>query len=254
MTLSKNKIKLIASLQIKKFRQKYNKFVVEGDKMVRELLQAPGWKTQEVYAVKSWLEQHAGLMVGGPVEALEVEDESLKKISSVQTPNQVLAVVELPAFQMDKAQVARSLSLYLDGIQDPGNCGTILRIADWFGIRHVFCSQSTVDLFNPKVIQASMGAFLRVNAGTMDLPALRQEFPGLTFWGADMDGQNVFEAPAPSAMVLVIGNEGSGIAPEHLPLMDNLLAVPRTAGTGAESLNAAVATGILCAVLRDRHK
>ena len=146
-----------------------------------------------------------------------------------------------------------SLSLYLDGIQDPGNMGTILRIADWFGVDCVFSSPDCVDPYNPKVIQATMGAFLRVSCIETTIERLHEEHPGLPIYGAVMDGENVFHANLKSKEgIIVIGNEGRGISSEAESLLSQRISIPPAAHSGAESLNAAVATGILCAVFRER--
>jgi TrmH family RNA methyltransferase len=252
MNLSKAKAAWISSLQIKKFRLKNHKFVVEGDKIVQELLRAPGWEVAELYALPTWIASHKNLLPGEGMLIVPVSEEELKKISAHPTPNQAVAVAT-PREMNPRPEVLRSdLSLFLDGIQDPGNLGAILRIADWFGIGHVFLGPGTVDLFNPKVIQASMGAFLRLCVQERELADLREEYPGLILAGADLAGQDVFAYQRPSAagLLLVIGNEGGGISEGNRSLLDAYLTIPAAKGGGAESLNAAVAAGILCAVLR----
>ena len=150
-------------------------------------------------------------------------------------------------------QSPRGWGLFLDGIQDPGNLGTILRIADWFGISRVFSSPDCVDPFNPKVVQATMGAFLRVSCIETTIDRLYQEYPGIPIYGEVMDGENVFHTSLKGANgIIVIGNEGSGISPEAERLLSHRISIPPAAHSGAESLNAAVATGILCAVFRNR--
>ncbi len=253
MSLSRNQIKWITSLQIKKFRQKNQKFLVEGDKIVRELLASPGWKVPELYALESWIEGY-GDKLPLPVTVIPVTEEELKRISTMQTPNQVLAVVEKREIREDPKIVAKDLSLYLDGIQDPGNLGAILRIADWFGIRHVFLSLETVEAYNPKVIQASMGAFLRVCYPVKDLKEFREKYPEVRILGADLEGEDVFdfEVSPGKGTLLIIGNEGNGISFAARAFLDEKVTVPpaATSVTGAESLNAAVAAGVLCAVIR----
>ncbi len=253
MGLSKNKVKWITSLQIKKFRQKFHKFLVEGDKIVQELLLDGRWTVEELYGLPEWLDQHAGLIRNRSIDVVEVSAGDLEKLSAMQAPQQVIAVVDMRVLPRLDDLLRSDLSLYLDGIQDPGNLGAILRIADWFGVHHVFLSPETVEVFNPKVIQASMGAFLRVCTEVCDLEAVKSAFPGLRVLGADLHGENVFAVNGltPGTMV-VIGNEGGGISPSCQGLLEGRLTIPKQEGAGTESLNAAVATGIILAALRNK--
>ena len=251
MTVSKSTIKYIKSLGQKKFRQKYNNFVVEGDKMVRELLRQQPQRVEALYAREAWLAPLLTLAL--PQHRVHpVSETELRQLSFLTTPNQVLAVV-MRADPPDSAAALRAgLSLYLDGIQDPGNFGTILRIADWFGIPAVFCAKNCVDPYHPKAVQASMGAFLRVQVIEQELEALCRLAPGLPVLGAAIDGKNVFDADLPVQGLIVIGNEGNGISTEADRCLTGRIAIPAAAHAGAESLNAAVATGIICAVAQ--HK
>lgn len=252
MNLSKNKVKWITSLQIKKFRQNFHKFPVEGDKIVQELLRDSNWEVHELYALSPWLARNATLLRRSGLLVTEVGAEELSRISAMQAPQQALAIVEMQVLPVRTDLVCADMSLYLDGIQDPGNLGAILRIADWFGIRHVFLSPDTVEVFNPKVIQASMGAFLRICTEVTSLENLKSRFRELTVLGADLQGESVFRMHgAPSATLIVIGNEGTGISPACQALLDGTLTIPRHAAGAAESLNAAVATGIIVAALRN---
>lgn len=251
MSLSRNQIKWITSLQIKKFRQKYHKFLAEGDKIVREMLENPDWKIVELYAMEAWIRDHCAGRE--PETVFPVSEEELKRISAMQAPNQVLAVVEKREIKEDPDVIRKDLSLFLDGVQDPGNLGAILRIADWFGIRHVFLSPETVEVYNPKVIQASMGAFLRICFPVIDIQELHRIYPEVRIWGADLEGQDVFSYKAfpGEGMLLVIGNEGNGISSQVTAVLEGKLTIPPAAvAVGTESLNAAVAAGVLCAVLR----
>jgi TrmH family RNA methyltransferase len=245
MPLSKNDIKYIKSLRLKKFRQKYNNFVVEGDKIVRELIQQqPQW-IEALYGLEDWI---AGLDPTS-VKAEPVSLRELQQASLLKTPNQALAIVRQPSNEEAALQLEGQLSLYLEDLQDPGNMGTILRIADWFGIKTVLCSPNCVDVYNPKVVQASMGAFLRVAVLEMDFRQLKAQYPALPVLATTMDGKNVFKIVKPQAAVIAVGNEGSGLSEALLELADQHIAVPPAANSGMESLNAAVATGIICAVL-----
>lgn len=253
MGLSKNKVKWITSLQIKKFRQNYHKFPVEGDKIVRELLLDGRWHTDELYGLPEWIDQHTELISKHRIEVVEVSAGDLRKLSAMQAPQQVLAIVDMHVLPRQDDIIRSDLSLYLDGIQDPGNLGAILRIADWFGIRHVFLSPESVEVFNPKVIQASMGAFLRVCTEVCELGEIKTAFPDLKVWGADLEGENVFAVKgAVAGTLVVVGNEGGGITPSCQELLEGKLTVPKQEGAGTESLNAAVATGIIVAALRNK--
>ena len=247
MTLSKARIKYIRSLQYRKYRQKYNNFIVEGDKIVRELLAQSRVGVEGVYALPGW---RAGQPELPAVDFAEVSPADLRRISALTTPNQVLAVARMPRLTLDAGALHDDLALYLDGIQDPGNLGTILRIADWFAIPYVFCSRDCVDVFNPKVIQASMGAFLRVRCLEMELPELLDNIPELPVLGATMEGEDLFTATLPERALIVIGNEGRGLSEAVTGRLSRQLTIP--GGGGAESLNAAVAAGIICAVYRHR--
>ncbi len=249
MPVSKNTIKYIQSLRQKKFRQKYDKFVVEGDKMVRELLEHRSEWVETLFALPNWMEHLPPQQWPPALQAITVSENELSRLSLLKTPNQVLALVRQPRYALRAADLTGGLSLYLDDLQDPGNMGTLLRLADWFGISTVICSPNCVEVFNPKVIQASMGAFLRVSTIVADFEAVRNTAPGLTIFGADMEGENVFQADLPQTGVLVIGNEGAGITPAVMEQVTHRVSIPRGKGGGAESLNAAVAAGIIIGVL-----
>jgi TrmH family RNA methyltransferase len=236
--VSKNEVKYIQSLYQKKNREAEQLFVAEGPKLVEELLQS-NFAIQTIYATPEWLQQHT--TAGRPLNIREVQPEELARISHLQTANQVLALVkqrpegDLPSFK-------NQLSLVLDGIQDPGNLGTIIRIADWFGIRQVIASTDTVELYNPKVIQSTMGSFIRVQVWYTALePVLSAA--GIPVYGALLQGEAVHRCKKVTEGLLVIGNESKGIRAPLLPLVTHAVTIPRLGG--AESLNAAVATGIL---------
>ncbi len=252
MALSKSTVQYIKSLQLRKFRQKYNNFVAEGDKIVLEIIREAPHLVEQIYALPDWIQSNESQLVALRKRAEEISAEELKKISALVTPNQVLAIVQQPDFQLDTSFLQQDISLYLDGIQDPGNMGTILRIADWFGIRYVLCSLDCVEVFSPKVVQASMGAFLRVKTLKMNIIDIKNQFPDLPIIGAVLNGENIFTAAVAKKGILVIGNESKGISQEIEALLTQKVAIPAAAGGGAESLNAAVATGILVAVIRNK--
>ena len=251
--LSKNNIKYIRSLKLKKFRQKYNNFVVEGDKISKEMLSQGSAVIENIYALPSWIETNAELLKIYKNKLTPITEKELKKITFLTTPNEVLIVARTLPEDADDEAVNNGLSIFLDGIQDPGNLGTIIRTADWFGIKTVFCSEDCVSLYNPKTLQATMGAFLRVNVIPIAFPALLAKFPKLPVYGTVTDGKNIFEAKLGKKGIIVIGSEGQGISSQVLEQISYKLTIPPGDSGGAESLNAAVAAGIVCAVFNN-HK
>lgn len=247
MALSKNEIKYVKSLHLKKFRQKYNNFIVEGDKIVRELLDATQFSIEALYAEEKWLITHSPATRLNSSQIYQVAPSELGRISTLKTPNQVLLIAQQPAFRYTPDKLNSSLSLYLDDIRDPGNLGTIIRIADWFGISNIFCSPGCAAWTNPKVIQASMGGFLRVQIHTIELQELLSAVPDISIYGMLLDGQDIRRMERPKAGLIVIGNESRGITPANQGMLTDRITIPRHPKGGAESLNAAVATGIICA-------
>lgn len=224
--ISKNEIKELRALQQKKFREERGLFVVEGEKMVQEALES-GWDVCQVYRLE------------------EIGADAMARISALASPSPALAVVRIP--EQRPALPGEGLSLALDGIRDPGNLGTILRIADWFGIDSVFASHDCVDTFNPKVIQASMGAIFRKRPVYTDIPDLCATFTrqGLPVYGTFLDGENLYEKELSGQGLIVMGNEAVGIRPEVGACVTARLLIPSFAsGPTAESLNVAVATAV----------
>lgn len=246
--LSASQQKFLTSLHVKKYRQKYRKFIVEGDKLVVELLAQQRIGISAIYGLESWAALRADLLRHHQTKFAAIRDADLKKISTLHTPNQVLAVAEMPVEQDARLAAPVARAFYLDGIQDPGNMGAILRIADWFGLTPVYCSPDSVDPYSPKVVQSGMGAVFRVPVFETTLDAVLEAAPGLPVLGADMDGADVFRTPLPERGLLVIGNEGKGISPAVAARLSARVSIPRPPGGQAESLNAAVAAGILAAV------
>ena len=249
--LSLNQVKFLHALSVKKYRLQHQKFVVEGEKMVAELLCQQRVAVLAVFGLEQWATDHASLLYPFLDKFQAVTAVELAKISSLSTPNAVLAVAEMPQGAPDISLPAYSWCFYLDGIQDPGNMGSILRVADWFGLPAVFCSPDCAEVYNPKVVQASMGAVFRVQTWEIPLSTLinKQNF---AVAGAVLGGENVFEADLPANGLLVIGNEGRGIAPETSVLLTHRITIPKGPNGGAESLNAAVASGILAAIIAAR--
>ena len=236
--LSKNELKYIQSLCQKKQRTAERLFIVEGVKLVKELIEA-NYPIKNIYALEEWAAPTTAIPITR-INAIELE-----KISSLQTPNQVLAVVEQQE-PIGEPSLKGKLTLMLDGIQDPGNLGTLIRIADWFGIDQIIASHDTVELYNPKVIQSTMGSFLRVNIWYKDIATVleQQEIP---VYGALLEGESIYKTDPPTEGILLIGNESKGIREPLLPLITHRITIPRIGK--AESLNAAVATGILLSTL-----
>ena len=248
--ISKNKIKYIRSLELKKNRNKEGKFVAEGFKVVDDLLALQ--PADLIVATGEWLR---GKHFGAETEVIEVTDEELKKVSFLQHPQQVLAVFR-QATSGDYSINTSELSLALDGVQDPGNLGTIIRIADWFGITHIFCSQGTVDAFNPKPVQATMGALARVKLHYCDLKEFirTQAARHVPVFGTFLDGGNIYSQELSDHGVIVMGNEGNGVSQEVEALVSHKLLIPNypQGQETSESLNVAVATAIVCAEFRRR--
>ncbi len=239
--LSKNELKYIQSLCQKKQRQAEGLFIAEGTKLVAELVKSH-YSVKKIYGLAEWADANATLSQDIQV----VTEAELEKISLLQSPNQVLAIVEqLPQTVIPKEN--HLFTLVADGIQDPGNLGTIIRIADWFGIQQVVASEDTVELYNPKVIQATMGSFIRVTLHYTSLPEFLQD-NRLPVFGAVLNGKSLYEYSPVQEAILIIGNEAKGIREPLLNYIDHPVTIPRIGG--AESLNAAVATGIIVSHLK----
>ena len=223
----------------------YGKFLVEGDKLVRELL-ASSFKVDAIFKTSSW--NYANQR--DKIELIEVSEEDLRKISTQENPNQVLAVAHLPELNTSILSKALPNDLYLacDNLSDPGNAGTIIRTADWFGVRHIFFSQNSVDVFNPKVVSAAKGSLFRVACHYVDLKEVFNRNPGLVVYGAYMDGISIYKKPLTKHAMLVIGNEANGISGELIPFITQRISIPNFGY--AESLNAAVAAGIILGEFR----
>lgn len=257
MGIGSSKIKYIQSLKLKKFRDRYQVFVAEGDKIVRELLQST-FQIKLLCALHQWID-HARDIIPEKTEVISVSTTELERISTLKTPNQVLAVVEKPSEEWSDDLFIQGPVLALDDLRDPGNLGTIIRTADWFGIRHIFCSPSTTDIYSPKVIQATMGSFLRVRLHYTPLPALISGMQHtIPVYGASLAGRSMYEYTPEIPAMLVIGNESAGISQEVSRFIKQQVKIPSSFMQGgeepneastAESLNAAVAAGILMAWL-----
>ena len=248
--LTKNQLKLVRSLELKKNRKKEGLFVAEGPKVVGDLLRA-GYKARLVFSTTE------------REDAVMVTDDELRKLSFLQHPQEVLAVFEIPnhgdrlfdvnSFNQKPVPVIDQLALALDSVQDPGNLGTIIRIADWFGISTIYCSEDTADVYNPKVVQATMGSLAHINIVYCDLVELLQQYDG-PIYGTLLDGQDIYQQELSQKGIIVMGNEGNGISQRVRPLITHRLLIPNFNKNSetAESLNVAIATAITCSEFRRR--
>lgn len=235
--LSKTQVKYIQSLGQKKFRDSDEVFIAEGPKIISELLQDPSWVIVHIYAVNSWIKQSSV-----KENLTEITDSELKNISQQKSPHEVLAVVQKRKWEGEVA-LSGKLTLALDGIRDPGNLGTLIRLADWFGISNILCSPDCVDLYNPKVIQASMGSFLRVRLEPVELESVFKNPEGIKIYAAVLEGKPVNGIGKINEGIVLIGNESNGISPSLSALATDNITIVRKGK--AESLNAAIAAGII---------
>lgn len=247
--VSRNLIKLVHSLEQKKNRRNEGLFVAEGPKVVADLMHShrPVW----LIATREWL---ATVRPDSDV-VIEATDDELRRASFLQHPQQVIGLFPLPAeTEFDATLPSEELCLALDGVQDPGNVGTILRIADWFGIRNVYCSRDTADAFSPKVVQASMGSIARVSVSYVDLPQFLDSIPmGTPLYGTLLDGDNIYREQLSRNGVIVMGNEGRGLSDAVRSRVNRRLLIPSfSKKSGADSLNVAIATAVVCSEFRRR--
>jgi TrmH family RNA methyltransferase len=245
--LSKNKIKFIQSLDRKKQRNETGFFLAEGNKLVGDIL--PFFECELLLAKSSWMATQGDLKVK---ELLVAEEGDIEKASLLKNPQDVIAVFVQPSICLNKEWIENELSLLLDGIQDPGNLGTIIRLADWFGIKNIICSPDSADVYNPKTVQASMGGIARVNVFYESLPELLSGWKHLPVYGTFLDGKNIYRENLSSTGLIIMGNEGKGIRNELEKFVTNRLYIPNFPPTteSTESLNVAVATAITCAEFR----
>ena len=251
--LSKAKIKLIQSLEQKKKRREERLFVAEGPKVVGDLL--PYFPCRLIVAENTWLAQHPEVRAA---EIIEASSDELRKASFLKAPQEVLALFELPSYATPHDIANKELCLALDDVQDPGNLGTIIRVADWFGIRHIFCSIGTTDAYSPKTIQASMGAVARVQLHYVNLYDFLHEItilnPSTPLYGTFLEGNNIYKEPLTPHGIIIMGNEGNGIGQQVQKLVTHKLFIPNypEGCATSESLNVAIATAISCAEFRRR--
>jgi len=227
-----------------KFRKLHNAFIAEGSINVCDFIKGP-LNVREVYGTSDWIEKHRVLLEQTQAEV--VTETELEKISALKSPSEVIALIEKPAYSLPDLNLVHQYVLALDDLRDPGNLGTIIRTADWFGIQDIICSEETVDAFNPKVVQASMGSLARVRVHYTSLENYFKTKPNdLKVFGATLTGTSIGSISKPGKGILLIGSEAHGISKECYPFIDQQIHIPPDANSGAESLNASVATALVC--------
>lgn len=238
--LVKSKLKYIQSLGHKKSRDEAVAFIAEGSKLVKELVEAAPKQIREIYALQEWIEENKKLLTKNI--AFEISEQELERISQLNTPNKVLAVVE--KFPVDESILTEGkITVALDTIQDPGNLGTIIRTADWFGIEQIVCSQDCADMYNPKVVQATMGSIARVKVFYVDLGKWLAAQKDVRIYATVLEGQDISSMKKINEGIILIGNESKGISDDILKLANVKITIAPKGK--AESLNAAVAMGIV---------
>ena len=251
--ISKNKQKLIAGLARKKTREKEGLFLVEGDKMIKELFTTPV-KIKTLIATPDFL---SGQHLPATIEIIEASQDEIRKVSLLQNAQKAIAICEIPQQKFNWEKSKNDLILALDTIQDPGNLGTIIRLADWFGIKEVVCSPGTVDVYNPKTIQATMGAVFRVNVTYRHLPSFLEEAikHDLPVFGAFLEGEEIYQMELSGKGIIVLGNEGQGISPEVASKITQKIFIPSYPKgiPTSESLNVSMAASIICSEFRRRQ-
>ena len=255
--LSKNKIKFINSIKKKKYREIYQCFFAEGEKLVDELLNS-SVQIIDIFATADWINNNQqGLYLRPELDVIEISENELNKISSLTTPNKVFAIAKQPVYEYKIEEIRKGLNLFLENINDPGNLGTIIRTADWFGINNIFCSKESVDIYNPKVVQTSMGAICRVKVHyvksaefLMDLCKLEN----FNIYGTFLEGNNIYQEDLSKNGLILMGSESHGISNELKPFINKKLFIPNYPSNDetSESLNISVATAIVCSEFRRR--
>lgn len=242
--LSKSQISFIRSLHQKKYRKEHGLFIVEGIKSIKEFFQS----SYQIHTIYYNSEQYNLLpKLPANINLFEVKNAELDKISTLQTPQGFLALVHIPKNrELALKALKNQFTLVLDGVQDPGNMGTIIRTADWFGFKNIICSADCVEVFNPKTVQATMGSLARVNIYGTDLPALLEKNT-IPVFGALLDGESIYKTQWGAEGLVILGNEGKGISAEVIKKINKPVTIPRIGE--AESLNVAVSAAIFCAEL-----
>ncbi|MFI3318616.1 MAG: RNA methyltransferase [Rikenellaceae bacterium] len=246
--MTKAEIQLIKSLADKRARDEQGLFIAEGEKLIAEIA-ASGLTIRKLYTLEKSLQR---------MEREIVSPKEMERISQLKSASSALAIVEIPQHNLDIASLKGKLTLVLDGVQNPGNLGTIIRLADWYGIEDIVCSPTSADSYNPKVVQASMGAIIRVRVHYTPLPPFLESAQkhGLAIYGTALDGENLYKAELQNEALIIMGNEGRGLSPEVIEMVDRKLFIPPYPADrmGSESLNVAIATAVICAEFRRAKK
>ncbi|MFO8234796.1 MAG: RNA methyltransferase [Bacteroidales bacterium] len=256
--LSKNKIKFINRLKKKKERNEKKLFLAEGEKIVNEMIHS-SLETATLVAEEKFINTLTKHELNKIDEIIPVKSNELQHISSLKTPNKALAVIKQPLFSINTSEIRNSLTLGIDAINDPGNLGTIVRIADWFGIYNIFCSEDTVDVYNPKSVQATMGAISRVKIHYINLQKIIEQLredKNFNIYGCFLEGSNIYKENLSPYGLIILGSESHGVSEPVSKLVYNKLYIPNFSTNkhiSSESLNVSIATGIVCSEFRRRN-
>ncbi len=257
--ISSTQSKLIRSLRQKKFRDQHKLYVAEGEKMVHELTSGQtnmGHRVKEIFATAGWIRRNEELAEQAGCTITEASPEAIKKVSNLVAPQQVIALVSIPREERNATILRHVPVLAFEDIRDPGNLGTILRTADWFGIRHVVCTQESVDLFNPKVVQATMGAIARVHVQYLPLEELLHlpELVSKPVYGTFLRGENIYDFSFAPDPVILFGNESHGLSDHYHQVITHNITIPSFSDSnhGSESLNVAASVAVVCSEFRRR--
>ena len=257
--ISSARTKLLRSLQQKKFRDQHHLFLVEGEKMVGELMghdPDQRYRLREIYANPEWIDRNKKQVQSSGIEVVEATQAEIKKVSSLVSPQQVLALVSMPDSPLEIEELLHTPVLAFESIRDPGNLGTIIRTADWFGMEHIVCTPDSTDVFNPKVVQSTMGAICRVKVYYHDLNALL-ESPAMAqkaVYGTFLEGENIYETNLEPAPFILFGNESQGLSKRFDSHIRHRISIPSFSmkGKGSESLNVASSVAVICSEVQRR--
>jgi len=254
--ISSSQIKLIRSLRQKKFRDQHHLYVMEGEKLVRELTGGRAGSNHpihQLFATGDWIGRNKKMLVKSGITAVDTESTVMKKVSNLVTPTEVLALVGIPDSHFEEEEIINKPVLAFESIRDPGNLGTIIRTADWFGIEHVLCTPDSADAYNPKVVQSTMGAITRVRVSYRDLTQILEEpaLQGKAIYGTFLDGKNIYEISLEANPMILFGNESRGLSDLYDPYIRQRISIPSFSrkGAGSESLNVASSVAVVCSEL-----
>jgi TrmH family RNA methyltransferase len=254
--ISNAKSKLIRSLRQKKFRDQHGLYLAEGDKVVLELINHPVHHIEELFTTPDWITSHRDLLTGINTRVTETTPGEIKKVSNLITPQDIIALVQIPGSRTDLSSLVEEPVLGFESVRDPGNLGTIIRTADWFGIRHLVCTPDSVDLYNPKVVQSTMGSMARVMVHYLDPKEVLEwvESNKKPVCGTFLRGESIYGAKLPESPLILFGNESRGLTDQFDGVIGQRLSIPSFPGegTGSESLNLAASVAVVCSEFRRR--